>query len=330
MQRRMFMQMGMGLGGAAALGQAGASAQSADVWVSRSFNALGTTMRLRLAHRTAEQAETALAAAQADVRRVEDQMSLFRDSSALSELNRQGVLHNPPPELLQVLRIARAVSQRSHGAFDVTVQPLWLAYSAAQEQGRLPDAAEVAQARALTGWRDLHISASEIRLARPGMGVTLNGIAPGFAADLIQSTLRRHGVRQALINTGEWAALGQAEGGRDWILGVDNPRDASAVVARLAMQGRCVATSADDECTFSADHRCHHIMDPRTGYSPPALSSVTVLAPHCVMADAITKVIFMADFATALPLARAWGVDVLVVEKSGRWHATKGLPLLRG
>jgi len=322
MKRRTLMQMGVA---------AGAGALNSDpVWLSRSFNALGTTMTLRVAHDSNAQAEEAIAAGEAAVRRVEDQMSLFRDSSALCELNRRGFLRNPEPELLKVLRIAQDVSRRSQGAFDVTVQPLWLAYSAAQQHQTLPDAAEVARARALTGWKDLQISEREIRLARAGMGVTLNGIAPGFAADLIQTRLRAHGVRQALISTGEWASLGKAPLGRDWILGVDNPRQQGSVLARLAMQGRCVATSADDECTFSADHRCHHIIDPRTGYSPPVFSSVTVMAPHCVMADAVTKVIFMSGYESALPLAKAWGVDVLVVEKSGRWQATKGVPLLRG
>lgn len=329
MKRRTFMQASMGLGTAYAGLATATSTQDDGMWVDRSFNALGTTMTLRVAHASDEQAQVAIAAAEADVRRVEDQMSLFRDSSALCELNRKGYLRNPHPDLVRILRIAQAVSLRSHGAFDVTVQPLWQVYDAAHQQGRLPNSREVAAARALTGWRHLQVGTREIRFAKPGMGITLNGIAPGFAADAIQATLRRLQVRQALINTGEWAALGQAQGGRDWTLGVASPRGAHEVIARIAMQGRCVATSADDECTFSEDHRYHHIVDPRTGYSPPALSSVTVAAPHCVMADAITKVIFMADFATALPLAQAWGVDVLVVQKSGRWQATKGLALLQ-
>jgi thiamine biosynthesis lipoprotein len=93
------------------------------------------------------------------------------------------------------------------------------------------------------------------------------------------------------------------------------------------MQGRSVATSADDQCTFSPDFVNHHIFDPHTGRSPTELSSVTVVASNCVLADALTKVFFMAGYDQALPLARKWGVDVLVVDKRGRWQASPGVAL---
>ena len=335
MQRRTFIQTGFNLGGALAAGAwsaraAAASPTAPPVWIDRTFDALGTTMNVKLAHRSQTLAEQAVAAAISDIHTVEDQMSLFRTDSALAELNRNGVLRNPHPDLVHVLRVAQAISRRSHGAFDATVQPLWLTYDGAHRRGQLPSDQEVAAALARVGWKDLHVSAREVRLARSGMGVTLNGIAPGFAADKVRRTLQRLGVQQALIGTGEWSSLGHGPAGRDWTLGVDSPRGAHAVVTRFAMQGRCVATSADDECTFTEDHLHHHIMDPHTGYSPLGLSSVTVLAPQCILADAITKVIFMSDFDRALPLARAWNVDVLVIDKNGRWQATKGLPLVRG
>jgi len=332
MQRRTFIQTGFGALVAGACSTQAVAAASAPnvVWIDRTFDALGTTMNLKLAHQSQALADKALAAAIADIHTVEDQMSLFRTDSALAELNRTGVLRNPHPDLVHVLNVAQDISRRSNGAFDATVQPLWLTYAGAHSRGQLPSTQEVAAAVAHVGWKDLHVSAHEIRLARSGMGVTLNGIAPGFAADKVRRTLQRLGVQQALIGTGEWSSLGHGPTGRDWTLGVDSPRGAHEVVTRFAMQGHCVATSADDECTFTEDHLHHHIMDPHTGYSPLGLSSVTVLAPLCILADAITKVIFMSDFDTALPLAQAWNVEVLVIDKNGRWQATKGLPLVKG
>ncbi|MCK6434574.1 MAG: FAD:protein FMN transferase, partial [Aquabacterium sp.] len=70
-----------------------------------------------------------------------------------------------------------------------------------------------------------------------------------------------------------------------------------------------------------------HILDPATGDSPPALSSVTVLAPSAMQADALTKVMFIAGPARIPALARAWGVGVLWVDKAGRWQATPDLRL---
>jgi thiamine biosynthesis lipoprotein len=88
------------------------------------------------------------------------------------------------------------------------------------------------------------------------------------------------------------------------------------------MQGLSIATSADDQCTFSDDRVHHHIFNPHTGYSPQDIASVTVAAPNCALADALTKVLFVAGFAQALHVAKTWGVPALVVNKTGKWKAS--------
>jgi thiamine biosynthesis lipoprotein len=328
MKRRVFLCSSLGLAAPAVFAAPGTAAAAALQWRERSLVGFGTALSLKVGHADADHAGEALEAAVRLIRHVEAQMSLFDADSAVCRLNRDGVLRDPHPDLVQVFRLAQGVSKRSGGAFDVTVQPLWDAFAAAQRQGTLPAAEAVAQARAVVGWQGLRVSPREIRLARPGMAVTLNGIAQGFAADLVRSGLEARGIRHALINTGEWTALGRPEAQRDWQLGIADPREAQALVARLAMDGRSVATSADSETFFSADHRHHHVFDPRTGYSPTELASVTVVAPSCAVADALTKVMFVAGRQDALRLARQWQVDVLVVDKSGRWEATEGLKLL--
>jgi thiamine biosynthesis lipoprotein len=158
------------------------------------------------------------------------------------------------------------------------------------------------------------------------MGITLNGIAQ--ATQTWCGQLRQFGIAHALIDTGEWAALGcrRAAG---WALGVADPRDERSLIARLLMDDRCIATSADSQTSFSGDCRHHHIFDPHSGYSPPELASVTVAARSCALADALTKVMFVAGMRRALVLARQWQVDVLLVDKAGRWQASAGLKLLR-
>ena len=324
MKRRTFLQLGLGT--AAGLAQA-RPAQSHLPWQSRTLNAMGTTLVFRLAHADRAVAERALDAAVAEIRHIEDQMSLFRPDSAISQLNRSGRLERPHPDLLDILRIAAQVSRRSQGAFDVSVQPLWNAFASAQQQGRLPTAPEIAAARRLVNWQQVHTSQQAVRLGQSGMGITLNGIAQGYAADKVKATLQRAGIAHALIDAGEYASLGQPEHAGDWMLGLADPRQPQRLIARIALQGRCLATSADDQCSFSPDWRHHHILDPHTGHSPPDLAAVSVLAPSAVLADALTKVFFMAGYQRALPLARHWGVQVLAVHKQGHWQASPGLVL---
>ncbi|HJU71283.1 MAG TPA: FAD:protein FMN transferase [Paucimonas sp.] len=335
MKRRVFLKTSLGLGALGSVGWLAGAHASGDAshdgaelhWRDRSLTGFGTVLSLRVAHTEARQAERALDAAVDTIRHVEAHMSLFNPDSAISRLNRDGVLRSPHPDLVAIFQLARTVSDRSQGAFDVTVQPLWTIFETAQRRGALPSPAAVARARASVGWQGLEISSSEIRLRRPGMGVTLNGIAQGFAADLVRARLQAHDIGQALINTGEWTALGRPGQERPWLLGIANPREEQALIARLAMDGRSIATSADNECHFSQDRRYHHIFDPHTGYSPTELSSVTVAAPDCALADALTKVMFVAGRDGALRLAREWHVDVLVVDKAGNWQATNGLQL---
>jgi len=337
MKRRNFLRASLGVSAAglaasgwrvAGAGAAGA-VHGADPlqWRDRTLLGFGTVLSLRVAHPDSRQAERALDAAVETIRHVEAQMSLFNPGSALSRLNREGVLLRPHPDLVNILQLAQSVSARSQGAFDVTVQPLWTAFEEAAGHQALPSPEAVAAARVAVGWKHLSVSNDAIRLGRPGMGVTLNGIAQGFAADLVRTRLQASGIAHALVNAGEWTALGQPGHDRPWLLGLQDPRDAQALISRLALDGRSMAVSADNECSFSPDRRHHHIFNPHTGYSPAELSCVAVAAPSCALADALTKVMFVAGREGALRLAREWQVDVLLVDKQGKWQATPGLQL---
>lgn len=323
MKRRNFIQAGLGLG---LLPSTQAASSLGLHWQDVTFTGLGTVMSIRAAHTSAEALHRALQRARQVIAQVEDEMSLFRPSSALSQLNREGVLHRPPARLLRVLQLSQRVAQHSQGAFDVTVQPLWQLYAQAQKEGRLPTAQEVAQTRRRVGWRHLEVGPTRITLRQPEMGVSLNGIAQGYAADWVKASLKRDGVLHALINTGEWSAIGLADGQRPWTLGIANPRGGEHPtdpwLTRVAMHGLSIATSADDQCTFSADRVHHHIFNPHTGYSPQDIASVTVAAQDCALADALTKVLFVGGYAQALHVAKAWGVSALVVNKKGEWKAS--------
>ena len=336
-------------------------APAAMIWRSRRMQGLGTHLHLQAGQRVSAAgavgataatdvlAEAKLAAAldaavQA-IRHVEQQFSLYDPNSALSRLNREGVLHQPHPDFVRLLQLAQHVSAQSGGHFDATVQPLWAVWQQAKIQGRLPTVQEINQAKARVGWQKVEVSTDKVRFLQPGMGITLNGIAQGFAGDLAQAALRVHGIDHALLDTGEWLMQGQAPGGQPWRLGLQHPRTQGAgtgvaagnpagpvglagaveLLAKLTTDGRAVATSSDVNQRFSANGTHHHIFNPATGYSPRDLASVTVLAGTGAMADALTKVMFMGDVAQAMRLAQRWKVDVLAVDKSGRWQATRGL-----
>ncbi len=321
MKRRTLLKAALGaaFGSAAAGGTALWLAQAHGL---REFTAadvaFGTTVSLKVLHADEAVARAALRDALAAIRAVDRLMSLYRADSDISRLNRDGRLEHPDPRVLAVLQHAQSLSQATHGAFDVTVQPLWLAAAAG---------GDTAAARRLVDWQQLSVSAARIALHSPGMAVTLNGLAQGYGVDVALSALRRHGISQALLDSGEFAALGQRDDGQPWMLGVRDPRDAQALVQSIAVDGRCMATSGDYETHFSDDFSRHHIVDPATGESPPELASVTVLAPSGLQADGLSTAMMVMGSARALQLAAALpGVDVLCIAKDGRRQQSTGFP----
>jgi thiamine biosynthesis lipoprotein len=258
---------------------------------------------------------------------IEKVMSLYEPESQLCRLNREGMLRDPHPHLVAVLQQARAMSEASGGAFDVTVQPLWDVYAEAKRANRPPDPAAVEAARAKVDWRRVEILPAEIRLHGSGTAVTLNGIAQGFAADRVVETLRHHGIERALVNTGEIAALGDKSHGKPWTVGIQHPRRRDAFVAIVALANRCLATSGDYATPLSADLRDHHIFDPRLGHSPATFSSVSVVAPTACEADALSTTVFVLGITDGLKLVRSKPErEALLVLKDGRVLATEKFP----
>lgn len=328
MQRRTFI--------AASIGTLAAGAAAASDGVPRAGAlhtgaalAFGTTVSVSVLHPDPRQADLAIADALHEVQRVDALMSLYRDSSQVARLNRDGVLERPDPHLLALLAHARALSQLTRGAFDITVQPLWRSYRDAAQAGELPTPAARGAALTCVGWARIEFDAVRVKLTRPGMAITLNGLAQGYAADLALAAVRARGVQNALLDTGEFIGAGSRDGRHPWMLGVPDPREPARIAAALPVRGRSVATSGDYASAFTPDLVHHHILDPATGASPRDLASVTVLAPTGIEADGLSTAFMVLGARTAhLLAARLPDVDLMTINKRGVVWKSAGFPSL--
>jgi thiamine biosynthesis lipoprotein len=326
--RRRFLFIAAATTGAVAGGGALSRARAVPA-ITRRTRALGTEVSIQVRHDSPSLANRAMDAAFEELSYLENRLlSIYQPDSEISRLNRDGVLNDPSPLVVYVLRQAQAMSRETGGAFDVTVQPLWEVYATAMKQGRLPAAPAVATARAKVDWQRLEISDDRIRFRQPGMKLTLNGIAQGFASDRVLATLRGYGIEHALIHVGEHAPLGESSAGDPWTVGIQHPRHEEAFVALADLDGRCLATSGDYATTFSPDRANNHIFDPRSGYSPTELASVSVVAPTAMKADALSTALFVLGPDRGLELIqRTPGADAFFVLKDGATMATAGFPL---
>lgn len=266
-------------------------------------SALGAEASLTLDHPDPVRARRLLALALAEIDRLDRIFSLQRGDSSVSRLNRDGRLARPPGELVAVLELAARVSALSGGAFDVTVQPLWrvLAGSVGDRQ---PSGDDVVRAAALIDWRAVEATRAAVALARPGMAITLNGIAQGYITDRVADLLREGGLDHALVNLGETRALGRHPAPRDW-------RVATALGA-LELCDEAVAVSGPP--APSLDPIRSNLIDPRSAAPVVAPVTVVVKAPRAVLADALSTALAVAEgerrqaLLAVLPTlgARAW------------------------
>lgn len=257
MNRRRFMTLT-----AAALAPLPVQATTVTTWEGQG---LGAAMTLHLVGADPHQARTTFARVAAEIERIESLASLYRDS-ALTRLNRDGHLAWPSLDLLDLLTLAGQVHSATAGAFDPTVQPLWLALA----QGLTADPA-------LVGWDRVRLSPKEIRLDH-GQALTLNGIAQGWAADRIASLLRAQGFSEALVDMGEISALGSQTG---WPVQIAGPDGAELASTRLT--DRALATSSPRGTLVNGQP---HILGPQG--QPPLWQTVSVSAPSAAVADALS------------------------------------------
>lgn len=301
--------------------------QSPPQIIQRHAAALGTKVHITVHHHDRADADHAIDQAFAELNRVEEVLSIYQPQSDVSRLNRDGAIDNPHQDFLTVLHAALDMSRQTNGAFDCTIQPVWAVHAKAMKDRRTIDPMHLAAARKLVGWSHIECSPSRVAFKQPGMAITFNGIAQGFATDRVREVLSAHGITSALIDVGELSALGDNGGDKPWRVGIQHPREADAFVTLAALNERSMATSGDYESTFSADFNSHHILDPTTGHSPQELASVSIVAPSAMLADALSTAVFVLGAERGEQLLQSMdGVDGLFVFKTRRVRMTPNFP----
>jgi thiamine biosynthesis lipoprotein len=264
-----------------------------------------------------------------EIERLESIFSRHRPGTPLDQLNRTGILHGAPQELLTVLAAARRFSELTDGAFDPTVAPLLSLYEREfTASGKLPPEADIDKALALVDYRAVIIEQGTVRLVKPGMALTLDGVAKGFIVDRAAAGLLAAGAERVMVEAGgDVASTGRPGDGFDgWQLAIQDPREANGVLGVLTIDGEGVSTSGDYVHTFSDDREAHHIVDPRTGRSPDDASSATIIAPTAMEADALsTSVLVLGPTEGVALLDRLDGVEGLIVTKDGTAVRSAGL-----
>ncbi|MCS6865254.1 MAG: FAD:protein FMN transferase [Gemmataceae bacterium] len=272
---------------------------------------MGTTFRIVLYASDRTTAKKAADAAFARVAELDGIMSDYKKDSELMRLCKKFEQTVADPvkvsrDLFYVLQKAEELSQKSDGAFDVTVGPVVQLWRLARRTQELPDPKELAAARAKVGYQKVKLDPTQqtVQLLTPGMQLDLGGIAKGYAADEALKLLRdQYGITQALVAASGDITCGDPPPGQDgWIVDIA-PIAKNQKPRRLQLANAAVSTSGDlEQFVEIRGVRYSHVLDPKTGLGLTGRRSVTVIAPQGITADSMTKAVSVLPVETALKL----------------------------
>jgi FAD:protein FMN transferase len=280
-------------------------------------------------------AEEALSRAMARIADLDSRLSDYDPTSELSKLSESSAqrdnLSSPnatvkvSDDLWRVLLVSQQISEFTDGAFDITIGPLTKLWRRARRWKELPESEAVATARASVGYPSLKLdpAAHTAQLAKPNMRLDLGGIAKGFAVDEAVKTVQGYGISRVLVRaSGDIAAADAPPDARGWRVGIAplNPDEPTTRFVEIANCG--ISTSGDARQHLIVNGRRYsHIIDPRSGEPVSGRSSVTVIAPTGMFADAIATAASVVGPDQAAKLAPKFsGVELLMVyeDESGR------------
>jgi len=236
--------------------------------------------------------------------RIEDRLTVFRETSEVSRLN-AGAAEVPVPvseELYGLLETAARLHEGTGGAFDPTATPLLRTWGFLRREGRLPEAGEIEAARAVVGLPlvERDAEARMVRFRKPGVELSFGSIGKGYALDAMKERLRRVGVSAALLSAGGSSVVAFGGGDEGFRVDVTSRRVPDRPLFRLWLRDAAQATSGAGEQFFEVEGRRYgHVIDPRTGWPAAGVLSATVVTASGAFADALSTAFLVAGPALA-------------------------------
>ena len=281
----------------------------AQYYESPNLLVMGTVAKMMAAPNKQGKVEDAFKDAMAELERIEAMMSDYREDSQLSEVNRSAFAGPVAvdDELFYVIAEAVRYSELSDGAFDVTVGPVVQLWRKAKASGVQPSEEEVGLAKIKIGWRNLILDGQTktVQFKIEGMFIDLGGIAKGYAIDKAIQVLRSHGVPGGMVDVGgDIRCFGKPpRAATHWYIGLQDPRQEGTTTLKLQVNDMAVATSGDYRRFVMIDgQRYSHIIDPQKAESAKDLSSVSIIAPTAIQADALATAVSVMGYKKGLEL----------------------------
>jgi FAD:protein FMN transferase len=291
----------------------------------RTFMLMDTVFSITLYADNEQSADKAFNDAFKRLKDIESELNIFNADSGISKLNRDKKNSSPSVDLKINIEKAIFYSNKSGGAFDITVQPILDLYKKSFGDKKSPPTdIEIRNELKKVDYRKIRLQPGKIEIGK-NQRITLGGIAKGYAVEEAIKVLKNNNITMALVDAGgNIRVLGQKPSG-PWKIALRNPRNEQDYITIIPMVNNAVSTSGDYERFFNEEKTFHHIVDPRTGYSATELISVTIVTDNAFDADALSTSVFVLGRERGMKLIESIpGVEGLIITRDKKIYKTSG------
>ncbi len=241
--------------------------------------------------------------------RLEDQMTVYRDHSEISQLNHTAFQAPVKVEkrLFGLLQTAEEIHRETDGAFDITAGQLSKLWGFEQRSAKIPEPQAIQTALQTVGSQHITLDAENetVFFAVEGVKINLGGIGKGYAIDRTGGLLRVEGISDFAIHGGQSSVLcagdnvtekgsSSADAQSGWPIGLSHPVLPEIRLATFHLKDQALGTSGSGrQGFFHQGKRYGHIIDPRTGWPADRFLSTTVISPSAALSDALATAFFV-------------------------------------
>lgn len=297
----------------------------AQVVSKETLQLMGSHFEITVVEKDTSAANLAIAAAIAEIARIENQISEWRQGTEISEVNRMAGIApvRVSQEVFELTKRAVFFSKISNGAFDISTAAMDKVWKFDGSMEKLPDAHTIKNSVKNVDYRNIILDSanSTIFLKKIGMKIGFGATGKSYAADRARNLLKRMGVPGGIINaSGDIAAWGSQPNGSPWSIGLQNPAKNRKVIRVIRANDLSIVTSGDYEkfVEFSGV-RYSHIINPKTGWPAKGMVSVTVVGPSTEFANGLSTSAMVLGKKAGSSLIRKYPeYSAILIDEKGR------------
>lgn len=269
----------------------------------------------------------------AEVKRIEDLLTTFKDESQTNQINENaGLLPvKVDTEVYHLISRSLKISELTQGAFDITYgsidKRLWNFDITMTE---LPDRKVARQSVRLINYKNVILNKGEqtVFLKEKGMRIGFGGIGKGYAADRAKQVLKQNGVTSGFVNAaGDLTAWGLQPNGAAWTIGIANPNAKQHPFSYLKITDLAIATSGNyEKFAVIGGKKYSHTIDPKTGYPVSGIKSVTIISPSAELSDSMATPVTVMGIKVGLDMINQMkNIACIIIDDNDQVYTSKNI-----